>query len=162
MISLICGNYTTKQMNKHKKIAFIFKERSLCFPQPSSCPIPKLHWSSKPCVLRAYLSGTGPPDWGVPCRSQTPRTLERNSALFIVFPFVGRLPAGVDLDCHISTPPTCLVVVPFSYFQLQKILSTSLQFVLINNRSVNSGNFDVPMGGGELRVLLLHNLGNSL
>lgn len=62
---------------------------------------------------------------------------------------------------HVSTSPTCLVVVPYFYLQLQMIFSDSLQVIIINSCSVNSWKFGVPVRGGELRVFLLYHLGCS-
>ena len=41
------------------------------------------------------------------------------------------------------------------------MFSASLQVVLITSRSVNSCSFGAPVGGGELRVFLLQQLGHS-
>ena len=129
---------------------------SLSFLQPSSFPICKPHWPSKPSILVASLPVAGPQG-----DAQTFHSSGRTSTIMIILPFLGDLHRSVDLDYTVSQPPTYFLVVPSLYLLLWVIFSTSLQVILINSNSVNSYNFAVPMGRGKLRVFLLCCLGHT-
>ena len=70
---------------------------------------------------------------------------------FVIILFVGPLPGGLCLDYGAS-----LFLLPVSHFLLHifslEIFSSSLQVVLIEEVSINSCNFGVPVRGCELRV----------
>ena len=76
---------------------------------------------------------------------------------FVIILFVGPLPGGLCLDYGAS-----LFLLPVSHFLLHifslEIFSSSLQVVLIEEVSINSCNFGVPVGGGEYRPFLLCHL----
>ena len=85
--------------------------------------------------------------WGL-----SPSLLGKNLCNYDYPPFCG-LPTGgwgLSLYC-ISASPTHLPVVPSLYLKLWKIASASLQVIIINSCSVNSCNFGVPVGGGEVK-----------
>ena len=83
--------------------------------------------------------------------------LGENLAIVIILPFVGHLPRGMNLDYIVS-----LLLLRVSFF-ISLVLEnlSSLQVICINSCSVNSCNFGVPMGGGELRVFLCYHLGHT-
>ena len=76
-------------------------------------------------------------------------------AVLLFVGFCPRVLAG-----HLSTPPLRLLVVPSFCLYVWKLFL--LVFRLFSQLAVNSFNLDVPVGGGELRVLLLFYLTTPL
>ena len=97
-------------------------------------------------------------DGGARCGSQSPHSLGRISAVVIVASFVGCLTWHLGLNS--TATPTCPIVFPSLYLELWKAFYASLHVVFINSCSVNSCDFGVPVGRGELRVIFYH-LGHS-
>ena len=111
---------------------------------------------------RNHLPGAVPLGWGAQFGSQTPCFFGRTSAIVIILPFVGYPPRGVGLDCTTFPPVLSVSLWLLLYiFSCARYFLLVFQFFLINNLCVNSCNFGVPMGEGELRVFIVLHLGHS-
>ena len=137
-----------------------------CFLQLSCSP------KSKPCGLQSQMFWglvllVHDPSLGSLCGARTPYSLERTSAINLCnYPPICGSPTrwgGMGVYYTLSPPLLSVSLWFFLYiFSCRRSFSSSLQVFLINSCPANScTNFGVPMGGGELRVFLLHHLGHS-
>ena len=123
----------------------------LYFPQPSASPESKLRWPSKPNILAAHF-----PSAGAQCEAQTQCSWVRTSLIVMILLFVGHPPGAMDLDYTMVSPLQCdFIFVAF----IAEDLFWWVLVLLIRGCFVNGCNFGGPVRGGELRVLLLHYLG---
>lgn len=131
------------------------------FLHPSSFLKSKPHWPSKPKILGAHFPSAG--SWvGSPMRTLDPSFLGENLYNCNYLLICGSLTQEYEswLYC-VSVLPIYLILVPSLYLYWYQIFSTSFQAVLMTGSSINSCNFDEPMGGGEVMVFLLHHAGHS-
>lgn len=133
----------------------------MCFLQPPGSAVCTPCWTSKPDILRAHLPGlalhAGKPDVVL-----DPLVLGENLCSYDCTPTYGSpfLEVWLLTILYLCTA-TQLIVALLWYLLVWETFSVSFHIVHLDGCSVNSRNFCVKVGGGELKVLPVHSVGHS-